>query len=331
VNPIGGATATATKKFDDPTNLAQLTGLRWFPAVGTTPGFLVLSNIGNSGGFLLSYDGTATTPGTYRTLSGSVLPWGNAVQASGDGGTPKLVTSYTQVGAASTGKIVVGDSSATPTDFSGVADTFNSPGYLAYVTTGANTRLYVSDGRYQRQTLGNAIFVYNGSVRTVGSAVGSAVSDDERPNGIVGSNDGNSLFVVTNPGPVAAGGATVNVRKYAIGTGGALTPDTTPFIAVSGATLGDGIAIDDGGNLYVAVSKSTGATTYAPAVFVYGPTGTKLGEISFPGALTGIDAAVSLAFGQADRKTLYISLYKGHDAPGPGALYSFVTGCAGKL
>jgi sugar lactone lactonase YvrE len=58
---------------------------------------------------------------------------------------------------------------------------------------------------------------------------------------------------------------------------------------------GEGLAVDPSGNVYVAAGD----------VFVYDPAGTPIGRIAVP------ERPTSLAFGDADRRTLYITARHG--------------------
>jgi gluconolactonase len=108
-----------------------------------------------------------------------------------------------------------------------------------------------------------------------------SVVDDtiEKPNGIALSPDQKLLYVASAAGnyintyEVAADGSTSNKKQ---------------FTAVIGP---DGIAVDDAGNLYVASTK----------VEVFRPDGMKLGDIPVA------ERPSNIAFGGADRKTLYIT------------------------
>jgi gluconolactonase len=114
------------------------------------------------------------------------------------------------------------------------------------------------------------------------------VADDmERPNGIALSKDGKTLFV--------ADMAKSKVRAYAVKEDGTLS-EGRDFGSVPGP---DGVKIDADGNVYAAGRKG---------IAVFDAAGKPLGTLKVPESLT------SLAFGDKDRRTMYIttnqSLYR---------------------
>ena len=117
------------------------------------------------------------------------------------------------------------------------------------------------------------------------STVTRVISDMVRPNGIVGTADGSTLYV----SDYGAGAS----YKYTIGSNGTLTGKTL-FAAVGS----DGMETDSDGNVYLTTDD----------VQVYNSSGTKIQTINVPGRPT------NLCFGGSDRRTLFITT--------EGALYS---------
>ncbi|MDP3278862.1 MAG: SMP-30/gluconolactonase/LRE family protein [Deltaproteobacteria bacterium] len=106
-----------------------------------------------------------------------------------------------------------------------------------------------------------------------------------RPNGIALSPDERTLYV--------ADSADGNVRAWAVGTDGALTGER-----IAARTMGnaDGMAVDSQGNLFV---------TTRVGVEVFAPSGTRWGTITVP------MQPANCAFGESDRRTLFITARQG--------------------
>jgi gluconolactonase len=102
-----------------------------------------------------------------------------------------------------------------------------------------------------------------------------------RPNGVGLSPDGATLYVADT--------ADGNLYRFPIGAGGALGTR-----AVAAATSGspDGLAVDSGGNVFVATSTG---------VEVFAPSGTRWGAIAV------LQQPANCAFGDSDHRTLYIT------------------------
>jgi sugar lactone lactonase YvrE len=113
--------------------------------------------------------------------------------------------------------------------------------------------------------------------------------DMNRPNGVALSPDEKTLYVDDTADGL--------VRKFPVRPDGSLGPPTN-FVPATGGG-GDGMAMDDAGNLYVATNAG---------VQVYKPNGATWGIISVP------EVPSNCTFGGPDRKTLYItaqtSLYR---------------------
>lgn len=104
------------------------------------------------------------------------------------------------------------------------------------------------------------------------------VDDYIQPNGLVGTPDGNFLYI-----------ADINdhkIWKYDIGADGELSNKT--FFAPKGS---DGMTIDNNGNIYLTMGK----------VWIYSPKGELIQEIEFP------ESPSNVCFGGKDRDTLFVT------------------------
>jgi gluconolactonase len=152
---------------------------------------------------------------------------------------------------------------------------FNSPNDLAIRSDG---NIYFSDPTYQApssrpQTMTRA---YR---RAPDGTVTALVDSLGNPNGVTLSLDEDFLYVAASSG-----------KRFALMADGSAGP-AQDYAPASGA---DGMVIDCAGNLYVAKSR---------AVEVYDPMGNSIGAIS----VSDVQSVTNLAFGGADRKTLYIT------------------------
>ncbi|WP_438014197.1 SMP-30/gluconolactonase/LRE family protein [Sorangium sp. So ce315] len=109
----------------------------------------------------------------------------------------------------------------------------------------------------------------------------SVIDTMETPNGIALSPDEGVLYV----GDFNSG----RIRKYTLQPDGAVGPSSE---LVSNLMKADGMGVDCAGNLYVA---------WRDGVEIVSPSGARLRTIQ------GVGAASNVAFGGADRKTLYIT------------------------
>lgn len=182
--------------------------------------------------------------------------------------------------------------SATPAAvaFDGGAPAWDSPNDV--VVRASDGTIYVSDPGYQLQagTPANKLLrIAPGG----GTTVEKTFAGGEQPNGVALSPDGTTLYVSLT--------ASETIVKYPVAADGTLGAEGA-FAAASPDP--DGLGVDEAGNVYVA----TGA-----GVAVFAPSGTSWGVVATPKAATGV------AFGGADRKTLYVTTN--------GAVYA-VTGLA---
>ncbi len=104
-----------------------------------------------------------------------------------------------------------------------------------------------------------------------------------RPNGIMGTADGKTLYVAEN--------VSNTIRRYDIGADGTLS---NPKAVVNRGS--DGMTLDEQGNIYVTGEK---------ILQIYTADGALLETVPFPGQTT------NCTFGGAERKTLYVTCTSG--------------------
>jgi gluconolactonase len=165
---------------------------------------------------------------------------------------------------------------------------FNSPNDAAVRSDG---NIYFSDPNYQLGSRTSETTI-TGVYRVSPAGDVSLVDDKQKqPNGVTLSVDESTLYVSN---------AQNEIVKYPVKADGS-TGAPTVFVKASS----DGMTKDCAGNLYTTNANQS-------SVDVYDVAGTKIGSV------TGVASCTNVAFGGADRKTLYITA--GPDQN--GALYS---------
>ncbi len=180
----------------------------------------------------------------------------------------------------------------------------NSPNDL---TSDARGRLWFTDPRYETSREDMELdheSVYRldppaPGAESGGWAVTRVTFDTTRPNGVVFSPDGRTLYVAESP-PAPDGAR--QLRAYPVdeeGTLGAarVLHDFGPHRGI------DGMRTDSGGNIVAACGWTTSGP--GPRIAVFTPDGTILAEHPVPANPT------NCTFGDGDRRTLYVTAYDG--------------------
>lgn len=221
---------------------------------------------------LLPDGGTAP----FRTSSGranglAVDPQGNLLAC--EGANKRVTRSPAQ-----------GNAMPMPVASTYMGEPFNEPNDVIVRSDG---NVYFTDPRYGSATMTqDDEAVYRIAPPSQGGGITRLAHDFTRPNGIALSPDGNTLYVVDN-----GAGEVLSAPVMPNGEVGA-------FTKIADAPGGDGMAVDDAGNIYV---------TDDNGVDVFDKTGqTKIGTI------TVAVKPANCTFGGPDRKTLYITANGGN-------------------
>jgi gluconolactonase len=190
---------------------------------------------------------------------------------------------------------------------------FNSPNDLAIDSKG---RIYFSDPRYGSRAgieqLDDAGREIEGVYRIdgVGKVERIITHEADRPNGLLVSPDDKYLYVAdnVNDGPRGLGGNR-KLWRFDLRQDGTVEAASRKLIFDWGTDRGpDGMAMDVEGRLYVAagfnfpIPPVETAEKHKAGIYVISPAGELLQFIAVP-----IDMVTNCTFGDADRKTLYIT------------------------
>jgi gluconolactonase len=300
--PDGGATVDAGSVIEIVTAAGGgtfLDGPQWVSGGGAgTGGFLVYSEFTNTEQLhRVGPDGGGAAIFRTAGLGANLGPIGNAVRnglvlttasAKGGGGVSTILVTAPDGGALA--NISTGDA--------------GSPNDLAI---GKNGSIYFTDPRYQAGA--GITGVYATAPDGGGAARFASFNGGEQPNGIALSPDGTKLYIgFTSP---------KRIDSYPVNPAtGLVTPTATTVVTAAELTdAPDGIAVDVGGNLWVAEANANGGVV-SGRVEVFKPTGQRWGQIIFNN-----QRPTSVAFGGPQNTTLFITVEKG--------VYTYVGRCAG--
>ena len=286
-----------------------LDGPQWLDANG---GFLVYSEFEPTSRIQrVAANGSA--PGTFRdggftaangpvgsALRGGVLI--TAVDQKTGAGTAGFFVTAADGGAAA--PIALGDSGST------------SPNDLA---VGPANNLYFTDGQYQQFGPPGTAGLYQ---LFPDAAIARVQKDIGRANGIALSPDNTTLYV--GIGPILGDPETKAVLSYTVNAAtGAVGATGTAFLGVADLVdVPDGIAVDVGGNLWIAEAAANGSAN--GRIEVFSPAKKKLGTIPFPG-----QRPTGVAFGGADGTKLFVTTEASTSGGMSAGVFTYVSRCAG--
>jgi gluconolactonase len=291
----GGGADGQTASTDPLVGISPLTaalvkgGLQFAEGPVWIGGRLIFSDVNASPSLLLQLvdDGGV---GVFR--SGAGKPNGNAVDPQGH-----LVTCES---AQNRRRLTRTADLAVPANRADLALTFNGNGFNEPndVIVRSDGNVYFTDPRYSNDPDGgqDKLAVYRLPPGAAPDGAERLAFDFNKPNGIALSPDGTTLYVVDN--------GDGSVLAAQLNTDGTLNGSFQKLLDAAG---GDGMAVDDNGNLYIAATAG---------ILVFDKTGARLGSVTLPKGTPS-----NCTFGGSDRKTLFITSNGGAGDPSTG-LYS---------
>jgi gluconolactonase len=171
------------------------------------------------------------------------------------------------------------------------------------VDTDAQGRVYFTDPRYTDRS---DMELDHESVYRVDpdGALVRIIDDVVRPNGLAVSADQKTLYVVDNDNTTPGG--TRKIYAYELRPDGS-TGARRVFHDFGTGRGGDGMTLDELGNVYIAAGLNTAAPpaeddSVPAGVYVFSPQGEQLGVLRLPQ-----DMITNVGFGDTDLRTLYIT------------------------
>jgi sugar lactone lactonase YvrE len=286
-----------------------LDGPQWLDANG---GFLVFSEFDPTARLQrVAADGGAL--GTFRDagFGANLGPVGNALR---DG---LVISAVDHKAGVATSAFFLTAPDGGPAGVLGLGDAgSSSPNDLV---AGPNGNMYFTDGQYVDTTGFTGLYrlAADGGVQVIQQNFG-------RANGIALSPDNTKLYV--GIGPISVGETDPKaVLVYNVSATGVVTAPaagTSFILAADLVDVPDGIAVDVGGNLWIAEAAANGSAN--GRIEIFSAAKKKLGTIPFPG-----QRPTGVAFGGPDGKKLFITTEASTSGGGSAGVFTYASRCAG--
>jgi gluconolactonase len=174
------------------------------------------------------------------------------------------------------------------------------------LVVGPKGDIYFTDPQYQLQNDEVPTALYR---RQTDGKVVTILAPLDRVNGVALSPDAQRLYVTITD--------LREILSFDVAPDGSIVGEPTPIprkVVAQTADHPDGMAVDVGGNLWIAEAALSPAQS--GRIEVYSPAGVKLGELPFP-----TQRPTGLAFGGGDDRTVFVTTERG--------VYTFASRCPG--